>query len=175
MSPEPTGKCFISKADNIPMSHAELDVGAENSGKLVTQVRNKAAQLANKLRSSHTIGDGPPGTGCPVIASVTGVDLVIIVTEPTVSGLHDMERVIKLTKHFGVKTSVIINKADLNKDMSSKIHKVAKFANIAVIAEIPFDRNIHDALMKEQTIIEYGKGEAYEIIKNLWSKIDKNL
>jgi len=166
-----TGKRFISKSNSGIMVHAELGIGEENSGKLVSDVRNSAAELADKTNSKYILGDGPPGTGCPVIATVTGTDLILAVSEPTVSGVHDLERVLRLTNHFKVKSVIIINKADLNPDMSIKIHELAESVNSKVIAEIPFDRNVHDALMAGKTIIEHGKGESYEIIKNLWKKI----
>ncbi len=166
-----TGKRFISESNSGIMVHAELGIGEENSGKLVSDVRISAAKLADKFKSKFILGDGPPGTGCPVIATVTGTDLILAVTEPTVSGVHDLERVLKLVNHFKVKSIIIINKADLNPDMTEKIHKLADSVNSKVIAEIPFDKNVHDALMVGKTIIEHRKGPAYEIIKNLWDKI----
>ena len=166
-----TGKRFISESNSGIMVHAKLGIGEENSGKLVSDVRNSAAEFADKFKSKNILGDGPPGTGCPVIATITGTDLILAVTEPTVSGVHDLERVLKLVNHFKVKSAIIINKADLNPDMTEKIHKLVEFVNSKVIAEIPFDRNVHDSLMAGKTIIEHGKGEAYVIIKSLWSKI----
>jgi len=167
-----TGKRFISKSNSGIIVHAELGIGEENSGKLVSDVRNSAARLTDKLKLEHILGDGPPGTGCPVIATVTGTDLILAVTEPTVSGVHDLERVLRLINHFKVKSAIIINKADLNPDMTKKIHELAESVNSKVLADIPFDRNVHDALMAGKTIIEHGKGDAYEIIKNLWNKIN---
>jgi len=166
-----TGKRFISETNSGIMVHAELGIGEENSGKLVSDVRSTATKLADKFKSKKILGDGPPGIGCPVIASVTGTDLILAVTEPTVSGVHDLERVLKLVNHFKVKSAIIINKADLNPDITKKIHKLADSVNSKVIAEIPFDRNVHDSLMAGKTIIEHGKGTAYETIKILWNKI----
>lgn len=170
-----TGKWYVSKADNSPMVHARLGIAEENSGKLVTQVRNRAAELARELKMDTIIGDGPPGTGCPVIASVSGVDIVLIVTEPTVSGVHDMERVLKLAAHFGVPALVIINKADLNYEQAQKIHEMAKEAGSRVIATIPFDRNVNDALMAGKTIVEYGKGPAAKAIREVWNVLQKEM
>jgi MinD superfamily P-loop ATPase len=153
------------------MIHAKLGVGGENSGKLVSHVRSESANFAKEYKQPYIIGDGPPGTSCPVIASVTGADLILMVTEPTVSGVHDLQRVMELVKHFGVKSLVIINKADLNKEMTEKIYKETEKYNSKVIAEIPFDRNIHDSLMAEKTIVEYGKGEAAKIISGLWDLV----
>jgi MinD superfamily P-loop ATPase len=148
-----------------------LGIGEENSGKLVSQVRDEAAKFAAKLCHSTILGDGPPGTGCPVIASITGADLMLIVTEPTVSGAHDLERVLKLTRHFQVKSLIVINKADLNPDMVAHIKASAAEMGSKVIAEIPFDREVHRALLSGKTILEHGKGEAFTAITGLWKTI----
>ena len=169
--PAHTGESYLSVVNNRGMVHAKLGVGGENSGKLVSHVRSESAKFAKEYKQPYIIGDGPPGTSCPVIASVTGADLILMVTEPTVSGVHDLQRVMELVKHFGVKSLVIINKADLNREMTEKIYKETKKYNSKVIAEIPFDRNIHDSLMAEQTIVKYGKGEAAKIISGLWEKV----
>lgn len=171
--PAHTGDSYLSVANNMAMLHAKLGVGGENSGKLVSHVRGESAKYAQKLQQPYIIGDGPPGTSCPVIASVTGADLVLMVTEPTVSGVHDLQRVMELVKHFRIQFFVIINKADLNAEMTKKIHDETRKYGSKVIAEIPFDRNIHDSLMAEKTIVEYGKGEAAKIISGLWDKIKK--
>ena len=134
-----TGDWYVSGTDYGPMVHARLGIAEENSGRLVTQVRNRAGELAAELRAERILGDGPPGTGCPVIASVSGCDLVLIVTEPTVSGVHDMERVLDLAAHFGVPALVIINKADLNTEQAARIDEIAEQRNSRVIARIPFD------------------------------------
>lgn len=116
-----TGRWYVSDTVWGPMAHAKLGIAEENSGRLVARVRERAAQLAEEHQRTLIIGDGPPGTGCPVIASVSGTDLVVIVTEPTVSGVHDMERVMQLAAHFGVPVAVIINKADLNAEQAGRI------------------------------------------------------
>ncbi len=169
--PAHTGDSYLSVINNMAMLHAKLGAGGENSGKLVSHVRRESANYAEELQQPYIIGDGPPGTSCPVIASVTGADLILMVTEPTVSGVHDLQRVIELVKHFGIQFLVIINKADLNAEMTKKIHDEADKNGSKVIAEIPFDRNVHDSLMAEKTIVEYGKGEAAKIISELWDKI----
>jgi len=137
------GKLLVSSTENGTMVHAELGVGEENSGKLVSAVRSSAWGMANADSLSDILGDGPPGTGCPVIASVNGIERVIIVTEPTVSGLHDLKRVMQLCDHFRIKPSVIINKADLNNEIREKIYLFSMENGGRVIAEIPFDKNIH--------------------------------
>ncbi len=170
-----TGDLYFSGTNGKAMVHAKLGVGGENSGKLVSHVRSESANFARDYRQPFIIGDGPPGTSCPVIASVTGADLILMVTEPTVSGVHDLKRVMELVKHFGIKSLVIINKADLNTEITKKIYTETLNYGSKVIAEIPFDRNIHDSLMEEKTILEYGKGEASKIISKLWEKIEKEI
>jgi MinD superfamily P-loop ATPase len=170
-----TGELYLSATSGGPMVHARLGIAEENSGKLVSQVRQNAARIATDLGYPLILADGPPGTSCPVIASITNVDRVLIVTEPTVSGVHDLERVLKLCRHFNVPVSVVINKADLNTEQAQRIHQMAKQNHAHVIGEIPFDRNIHDALMAGKTIIEYNQGPAVEILKKIWEKLGLEL
>lgn len=169
--PAVTGKWFVSSTDHGPMVHARLGVAEENSGRLVTQVRNRAGDLAAELLAERILGDGPPGTGCPVIASVSGADLVVIVTEPTVSGVHDMERVLELASHFGVPTLVITNKADLNTEQAARIVEIAEQRNSRVVAHIPFDRVVNDALMAGKTVVQYAESAAAEAIRNAWVEV----
>lgn len=173
--PNVTGHWFVSHTEYGPMAHACLGIAEENSGKLVTQVRNKAAELARNLKMGLVLGDGSPGTGCPVIASISGTDLVVIVTEPTVSGVHDMERVFKLAKHFDVPALVIINKADLNQEQAMRIEEIAAAHDSRVIARIPFDRSVNDALMAGKTVIEYGESEAGKAIRAAWLVLQEEL
>ncbi len=173
--PNVVGKWYVSGTDYGPMAHARLGIAEENSGRLVTQVRKVAVDLAKKFKKEYILGDGPPGTGCPVIASVSGADRVLIVTEPTVSGVHDMERVLNLTKHFNIPAVIVINKADLNTEQSGRIKSIAKQMGSRVIAEIPFDRNVNDALMAGKTVIEYGKGPAFEAMHDIWNTLKKEL
>jgi MinD superfamily P-loop ATPase len=157
------------------MVHARLGIAEENSGRLVTHVRYSAARLARDLHHELILGDGPPGTGCPVIASVSGTDLVMIVTEPTVSGVHDMERVLKLAAHFGVPALVVINKADLNIDQARRIDHIAGGYGAAVIGRIPFDHTVHEALMAGKTIVDYGPGPAREALREIWERLRSRL
>jgi len=166
-----TGKWFVSATDCGPMVHARLGIAEENSGRLVTQVRNRAASLTGELSLERILGDGPPGTGCPVIASVSGADLVLIVTEPTVSGVHDMERVLDLAAHFGVPTQVIINKCDLNLAQTERIEQIAASRNSQVIGRIPFDRMVNDALMAGKTVVDFGESAAADAIRGAWKDV----
>jgi len=165
------GMWFVSETKYGFMAHARLGIAEENSGKLVTRVRKRAAELCQENGFERILSDGPPGTGCPVIASVSGVDLVLIVTEPTISGVHDMERVLQLSAHFGVPTLVIVNKEDLNFDQARKIRRMAEEAGSRVIGAIPFDQNVNAALMEGKTVLEHGKGPAYEAILTLWDAL----
>ncbi len=165
------GQWYVSATDYGPMVHARLGIAEENSGRLVSEVRKNAARLAKSLRMKRILADGPPGTGCPVIASISGTDVVLIITEPTTSGVHDMERVFQLTRHFGIPTRVIINKADLNEEQVSRIEEICEKYQSQVIGKIPFDRNVNDALMAGKTIIEHKKGPAFEAITSIWETV----
>jgi len=170
-----TGELYLSTTESGPMAHARLGIAEENSGKLVSEVRRHAARIAEEMQYPLIMADGPPGTSCPVIASVTNTDRVLIVTEPTVSGVHDFERVLKLCHHFEVPVSVIINKADLNPEQAQRIHEMAEKASARVIGEIPFDRNIHDALMAGKTIIDHGKGPSIKVLNQIWTELQDEL
>ncbi|MDD4537952.1 MAG: P-loop NTPase [Lentisphaeria bacterium] len=166
-----TGQWFVSSSAYGPMAHARLGIAEENSGRLVTQVRTCANGLADDLRHDLILGDGPPGTGCPVIAAVTGTDLVLIVTEPTVSGVHDLSRVLGLTKYFGVPATIMINKSDLNAEQARRIEVLAEEHHAPVIAKIPFDRTVNDALMAGKIVVDYAQCPAGDAIKDGWEKL----
>jgi MinD superfamily P-loop ATPase len=170
--PNTVGNWYVSGTDYGPMVHARLGIAEENSGRLVTKVRNVAAELAKNLGKELILSDGPPGTGCPVIASVSGADRVLIVTEPTVSGVHDMLRVLELAVHFGIPSFIVVNKADLNAEQTDRIKAIASEIGSKVIGEIPFDRNVNDALMAGKTVFEYGMGPAFEAVVRLWEKLE---
>ena len=176
METSETGKLYRSRTADGTMVHAKLGVGAENSGKLVSEVRNAAAEAAEKEGATKTIGDGPPGTSCPVIASVTGADLALMVTEPTVSGVHDLERVMELTRHFGVETLVVVNKADLNDEVRCGIYALAEKLGSEVAAEIPFDSAVSAALENGATVLDYEEaGEVADRLRALWKTIAERL
>ncbi len=173
--PSVTGQWFVSATEYGPMIHARLGIAEENSGRLVTCVRNRAAHMADELCLDKILNDGPPGTGCPVIASVSGTDLALIVTEPTVSGVHDMERVLQLAAHFRVPALIVINKADLNAEQTERIVRIAAQHNSCVIGRIPFDRSVNAALMAGQTVIDYGASVAADEIRNVWKEVQQVL
>lgn len=165
------GEWYISKTEYGPLVHARLGIAEENSGKLVTLVRQNAQKIAKKNNSDLIIIDGPPGIGCPLIATITGANLAVVVTEPTLSGIHDLERVVKVAQHFGVQTVVIINKFDINLENSIRIKEWCQDAKIEVIGEIRFDNIITEALVKGLPIVEYSNNSASKEIKDTWKNL----
>lgn len=166
------GQWFISDTRFGPMVHARLGIAEENSGKLVTLVRKEARQLAEARGIDLIITDGPPGVGCPVIASVGGATSVLIVAEPTVSGIHDMARAIELCRHFKVPVMVCINKYDLNPQNSAKIETMAREGELPVVGRVPFDPAFTRAMVQGVTLVEFdAKGEAAKQLKTIWQAI----
>jgi MinD superfamily P-loop ATPase len=165
------GEWFISDTRFGPMSHAKLGVAEENSGRLVTLVRNKAVSLAHETRRNRELIDGSPGTGCPVIASLTGSDYALIVTEPTVSGIHDMRRVLEVTKHFGISAGVVVNKYDLNTDMTDKIKQLSKEYGVEFLGVVPYDKMVTEAQVKKLSVVEFICGPVTESIKEICEKL----
>jgi len=171
MKENTSGEWFISETRFGPMVHAKLGIAEENSGKLVTLVRQKAKELAEKQNCHWVIIDGAPGIGCPVIASLSGVDFALVVTEPTLSGLHDADRVIKVARHFGVLVKLVINKYDLNIDMTEKIERYCRDNNIPLMGKIGFDESVVKAMVEGKTIIEYPDGKTKEETKKIWDSL----
>lgn len=166
------GRWFISDAKFGPMVHARLGIAEENSGRLVTLIRQQAKELAEKEKRDLIITDGPPGVGCPVIASIGGVSAVVIVAEPTVSGVHDMKRVVELAAFFKVPGMVCVNKYDLNINKTEEIEAFAKEKNIEVLGRIPFDSEFTKAMIQGKNVIEYNKdSKLSKIIGVIWKKI----
>lgn len=168
---ETAGQWFISRTRVGPMVHARLGVAQENSGKLVSRVRERAREVAKEQGLDLVLVDGSPGIGCPVIASITGADQVLAVTEPTVSGLHDLERVLELAAGFKVPVSVCVNKTDLNPEMARKIIERAGEAGAPCVGEIPFDREVTSAMIAGQTLVEHGASPAAEAVRRIWERI----
>jgi len=166
------GEWYISATRFGPMVHARLGIAEENSGKLVTLVRQEARKIAEEESLDLIITDGPPGIGCPVIASLGGADSVLIVAEPTVSGMHDMERVASLATHFGVPGMLCVNKFDLNPDQTRAIEDEAARKGIDVLGRIPFDPVFTKSMIRGQTIFEYdGESETGSAVRRIWGKI----
>jgi len=162
------------------MVHARLGVAQENSGKLVAQVRREARSIAESRSLDYIITDGPPGIGCPVISSMSGVDLTLIVTEPTVTGAHDMQRAVELARHFGVKTTVCINKYDLDEAGSEQLEEYCSSQGIQVAGKVPFDEEVVAALVRGVPVVARGsshhvEGKAAQAIRRLWANIESEL
>jgi len=166
------GQWFVSETRFGPMVHARLGIAEENSGKLVTLVRQQAGQLAEEKGIKLILTDGPPGVGCPVIAAIGGASCAVIVAEPTVSGIHDMKRAIELCAHFKVPVMVCINKFDLNPENSAKIENLARAGGYLVVGRVPFDPVFTRAMVQGQTLLEYdGKGLAGQYVRSVWDAI----
>jgi len=164
------GEWMISETRCGPMVHARLGVAAENSGKLVSTVRREARRIAEEGNHSLIIVDGPPGIGCPVIASVAGATLVLAVTEPTVSGEHDLERVLSLVRHFGIAAAVCVNKWDINPEMTERIENCALRAGARVAGRIRYDPAVTQAQMQERAVVET-EAPCTEDIVQLWANL----
>ncbi len=172
LTPRISGNAFISKTKFGFMSHAMLYPGESNSGKLVTLVRQNAKILAEKENSDLIIIDGSPGIGCPVIASITGVDAALVVTEPTMSGIHDLERVLKLLEYFNVTAFICINMYDVNTGNTNKILSFCRENGIEVVGIIPFSSEVTQAMVNGKTIVEYSpESNVAEEIMKMWEKV----
>ena len=166
-----SGEWYLSETKYGPLVHAKLGIAEENSGKLVAKVRQIAKDIAEKEKMDYIIIDGPPGIGCPVIAAITGVDLALIVTEPTLSGMHDMERVAQVSKHFGVSTKVVINKYDLNEKNTETIRQICEQADIEVLALLPFSRQVSESIVQGIPLVEFSRNGIAGDIALLWERI----
>lgn len=169
------GEWVLSETRFGPMVHARLGIAEANSGKLVALIRREAKQLAEKRGFDLILIDGSPGIGCPVISSITGASLVVIVTEPTISGIHDMERVLELVHHFKIPATVIINKADLNRDMSEQIEAVCKIRKIEVLGQIPYDQVVIKAIVEGTPVVEVDNGPVTQEIQSIGHQIQNRL
>lgn len=169
--PKECGYRQVSETRFGTLVHAQLFPGEENSGKLVALLRKEAKQVAISKGAEILLNDGPPGIGCPVISSLSGIDLVIIVTEPTPSGWHDLERVIELCDHFRIPVGVIINKSDLNAQVAGRIRSSCKSLSIPIVAEVPHSTDFVHAMVKGLAVSEYTQKSVSQILKIAWEKI----
>ncbi len=175
MKENQSGEWYISETRFGPLVHARLGIAEENSGKLVSLVRKEAEKLAEKENKDWVIIDGPPGIGCPVIASLSGIDCALVVTEPTLSGLHDAKRVIKVAQQFKVPVTLVVNKFDLNNDMTNKIEEYCKENNVKVIGKIGFDKNVVNAVVQGKTIMDYPEGKTSDALIKIWDDLQKEV
>jgi MinD superfamily P-loop ATPase len=175
--PENTcGEWFVSDTRLGPMVHARLGIAEENSGKLVTLVRREARKLAEEKNLDLILTDGPPGVGCPVIASIGGASAVLIVTEPTVSGKHDMERVAQLAAHFKIPAMICVNKFNLNLELTRQIENYAIEKGLSCLGRVPFDSIFTKAMVQAQTIFEYDDQSTIGgAIRGTWQRLAEKL
>ncbi|MFP4655740.1 MAG: 4Fe-4S binding protein [Methanohalobium sp.] len=166
-----SGKFYKSMTRYGPMAHAHLGIGEEASGKLVTAVRNKSRELAEEYDCDLVLIDGPPGTGCPVIASITGVDMVLVVTEPSTSGIHDLKRILEVAKYFDTPALVCINKYDINGDNTRIIEDYCRENGVEIAGKIPYDNTPVKAMIQEKTVIEYSDNEISKTINDIWERV----
>lgn len=183
MEPQLAGQWFRSDSRYGPLFHAALYPAQENSGKLVTMVKQQARLLALGEHKEDALNregqeafdliiiDGPPGIGCPVISAASGADLALIVTEPTAAGVHDLERIQKTTEHFGVPALVCINKADLNLEGSATIEAFCRQRGIPVVGHIPFDLSVTQAMVQGLPVTAYGTSVAASALRHIWEQV----
>ena len=170
-----SGIWMVSKTKHGLLVHSKLNPAEENSGKLVTFVRKEAAKLAEENNNNLLIIDGPPGTGCAVIASIAGVDAVLIVTEPTLSGLHDLKRIAALADHFNIKSYICVNKWDINKDIYNDIKNFCEENDKELIGKISFDPKVNQSLNKGITMPEITDSVVAQEIKDMWNILQDKL
>jgi MinD superfamily P-loop ATPase len=168
-----SGEWYVSDTRHGPMVHARLTPGGENSGKLAAKVREAARTLAGERKADLILVDGPPGIGCAVIASVNGASQVLVVTEPTLSGAHDMTRVLELTRHFRIPTVVCVNKWDLNAEMTDKIESEACHAGATIAGRVRYDRAVTAAQLQGHAVVEIDTGPLAQDIRAVWENLPR--
>jgi MinD superfamily P-loop ATPase len=170
-----SGQWFISSTRYGTLVHARLGIAQENSGKLVAVVRQQAKQLAENEGKDLIISDGPPGIGCPVISSLSGASLALLVTEPTLSGMHDLERVLSVCRHFGIPALVCINKYDLNEENAQQIETQCVSQGIDIVGRIPFDNVVIESIAQGVPVVEYSSGRVTQEIAKMWQILSTKL
>lgn len=170
-----SGEWFVSETKYGPMVHARLGIAEENSGKLVSRIRKEARDIAEKEGRHLVIVDGSPGIGCPVIASITGADMALLVAEPTISGLHDLKRVADLASRLRVPAAVCVNKSDLNPEMTARIKDVGCARGLRYLGCVPYDDDVTKAQVEGTSVVEFSKGPAAEAVRALWGRVEQAL
>lgn len=171
MTKHEAGHWFISETQFGTMVHAKLGIAEENSGMLVTTVRKEAQAIAQKNNLEYVIIDGPPGIGCPVIASLTGVDIALIVTEPTLSGIHDMTRVLKLANSLGIKAACVINKYDININNTEKISDLCHNTETPILGQIPYDESVIESIVAGVPLTMHVDNNTTAVLKQIWQQL----
>ncbi len=165
------GQWYVSDTQHGTMLHARLGIAEENSGLLVSLLRKEAREISEKQGVENIIIDGPPGIGCPVIASITGADAVLIITEPTLSGIHDMKRVKELADFMKVPSMVCVNKYDINLDMTLRIESFAKKSGMKSAGRIPYDKDVTSAMVAQKSLVEFSQGNGAEAMREVWGEV----
>jgi len=173
--PVVNGRWFLSQTRYGPLVHAKLGIAEGNSGKLVSLLREKARAMAEEKRIPLILIDGSPGIGCPVIASITGSNHILVVTEPTLSGRHDLFRVLELASHFRIPVSLCVNKWDLNPEMTARIEEDARKRSIPLAGRVSYDPAVTKAQIAGTTVVEFTDGPVSGEIRALWEKTAQNL
>ncbi|MTI80930.1 MAG: (4Fe-4S)-binding protein [Firmicutes bacterium] len=169
------GHWYISETQCGPFVHAKLGIAEGNSGLLVAEVRKAARRLAEEGNKSIIITDGPPGIGCPVISSLADTNMALVVTEPTISAIHDLERIVKVAKNFGCYIAVCINKYNLNEENSRYIEGISRKLNIPIVGRVSYDPVMHEAIVRNMPVTLVPKGKVHDEIKTLWAQVQKIL
>ncbi len=170
-----SGDWFVSDTPFGPFVHARLGIGEENSGKLVTVVRKQAAEIAKDRNLNLILIDLVSGIGCPVTASITGVDLVLAIAEPTLSGIHDLERILKLAEHFKIPSAVCINKFDINLGNTDKITAYCAKNGSKIVGKMPYEPKVVEALVNRKTVMEYPCNGVERIVEEMWKQVETAL
>lgn len=170
-----SGHWFVSRTRYGPLVHARLGIAEENSGRLVATVRRNARSIAEKKGLDLIVTDGPPGIGCPVISSLSGADLALLVTEPTLSGMDDLERVLGVCQHFGVPAVVCVNKYDVNEQNARHIESFCDDYGADVVSRIPMDNVFTEALVRRVPVVEYAPNGVSAEIRRLWDAVERRL
>lgn len=170
-----SGQWFVSETPYGPLVHARLGIAEENSGKLVTLVRNRAREIGEAENRECIITDGPPGIGCPVIASLAGSHAALVVTEPTLSGIHDLERVAAVCRHFGVPALVCVNRFDLDEENTSKIEEYCRSNEVPFAGKIPHDKRVTEAMLEGLPVVDYTDAPISDTIREVWARLTEYL
>lgn len=165
------GDWYVSTTRFGPMVHAQLFPGEENSGRLVTVLKQKGREMAEEQGCDLVLCDGAPGIGCPVISSMAGTDLAVVVTEPTPSGLHDLKRVAELCDGFRTKVAVLVNKWDVNPDMTGEIESWCSDRGYTLVGRFPHDRAVVDSMLERKVVTEYADGPLADTLRTAWDKV----